>query len=97
MIIYQHKNYPENVIMDSSNEDEILDWITKKYAACNKAFIKFGDLSLNALRTLETNSVSERFFPSRVNCIWIWVSPRRHLMLRPRYNCSGIQGISCEF
>ena len=58
MIIYKHKNKPENILLDSANEDVILDWITQKHASCNEAFIKFGELSLNALKMFIKESIN---------------------------------------
>lgn len=61
MIIYRHRNKPENIIFDSIDVKDIIKEITHLYALSNPMFIQFGDLSLTALNIFIINNINKSF------------------------------------
>ena len=89
MVIYQHKKCPENIILNSIDGDEILEWITKKYASYNKAFIEFGKLSLNALKMFINENINSAFNDNKLLKLCNAVLTD---VLKTYYNCKRSSG-----
>ena len=89
MVIYQHKKCPENILLNSIDGDEILEWITKKYASYNKAFIEFGKLSLNALKMFINENINSAFNDNKLLKLCNAVLTD---VLKTYYNCKRSSG-----